>query len=214
MIAIEYNKKLSSVVKQRNIVFVVLCGTVLLVIFLIVKVATQSQTVVLIPSNLQAEMKISSDGKASKSYVEQFSRDIMYTMLNITPSSVRYANNAILKMSASKLHKDLAHQLAIHENDVIQKNISTYFTLHKISFTSKDNLSVTTDGELITFVGKDVVSKEIRQYQLKFAINGTKITLIGFNENKPKQTNADADLQSVTKEQYEADLMKYENAVE
>jgi hypothetical protein len=159
-------------------------------------------------------MRISSDGKASKSYIEQFTRDIMYTMLNITPSSVRYANNAILKMSAPTLHKNLAHQLAIHENDVIQKNISTYFTLHKITFSSKDNLAAITDGELITFVGKDLVSKEMKRYELKFTINGTKLYLIGFSESKTKHANADIDLQSVTQEQYEADLMNYENEVE
>ena len=35
-------------------------------------------------------------------------------------------------------------------------------------------------GELITFIGKELVSKEIKDYKLVFKLNGTRLSLVGF----------------------------------
>lgn len=200
MIEKEYTKKLNSITKQRNIMFLCLVISFITVILLIILLFTKSQTIVLIPSNLQTEMRVTTKGKASQSYIEQFTRDIMHTMLNITPSSIKYSNNTILKITSPKLHKDLQHQFSIYQKDVINKNISTYFSLHNISFTTEDNLKVETEGELLTFIGKDLVSKEIKQYNLKFNINGTKVYLVGFNEIKQMSNE---ELQNINKEEYD-----------
>jgi len=182
MIEKEYTGKLDSTIKQRNIMFLCLISSCIVVILLIILLFTKSRTVILLPSGLQTEMRISSSGKASQSYTEQFTRDIMYTMLNITPSSIQYAHKSVLEATSPRLHKDLSHQFAIYEKDVVTKNISTYFALHNIQFITEDNLKVQTEGELLTYVGKDLVSKEIKKYELKFRLNGTKLYLSGFGE--------------------------------
>ena len=205
MIAIEYTKKLDSTIKQRNILFLCLIASFVVLILLIIILVTKSRTVILVPSNLQTEMRLSTDGKASKTYIEQFARDIMHTMLNVTPSSIKYASKSILKISSPKLHKTLSHQFAVYEKDVINKNISTYFSLHTITFPTEDNLSVLTVGEMITFIGKDIVSKQNRKYKLRFELNGTKIFLIGFNE---VEELSNLQLEAITEEQYEEDLSK------
>jgi type IV conjugative transfer system protein TraE len=205
MIAIEYTKKLDSTIKQRNILFLCLIASFIVLTLLIIILVTKSRTVILVPSNLQTEMRLSTDGKASKTYIEQFARDIMHTMLNVTPSSIKYASKSILKISSPKLHKTLSHQFAVYEKDVINKNISTYFSLHTITFPTEDNLSVLTEGEMITFIGKDIVSKQNRKYKLRFELNGTKIFLIGFNE---VEELSNLQLEAITEEQYEEDLRK------
>ena len=182
MIEKEYTKRLDSVIKQRNIMFLCLIVSCVIIILLIVLLFIKSRTVVLLPSGIQTEMRISTDGTASQSYTEQFTRDIMYTMLNITPSSIKYANKSVLEITSPKLHKDLSHQFSIYEKDVIRKNISTYFSLHNIKFVTEDNLQVQTEGELLTYVGKDLVSKEVKKYNLRFKLNGTKLYLAGFGE--------------------------------
>lgn len=180
MIEREYTKKLSSTIKQRNLIFCVALILLAMSIILVVLLSVKSKTVVLVPSNLQTEMRISSDGNVSEKYIEQFTRDIMYTMLNITPHSIAYANKIILEITNPKLHKDLAHQFALHEKDVINKDISTYFSLHNIKFNNNTNLKVIAEGELVTFIGKELVSKEIKSYKVVFKLNGTKLSLIGF----------------------------------
>jgi type IV conjugative transfer system protein TraE len=189
MIEKEYTKKLSNTAKQRNILFLCLCISFVIIILLIILLFTKSKTIVLIPSNLQTEMRLSTGGMASQGYVEQFTRDIMFTMLNITPSSIQYSNKAILELTSPKLHKDLQHQFSIYEKDVINKNISTYFSLHSIEYLSDNNLKVRAKGEILTFIGKDLVSKDIKKYILKFSLNGTKLYLEGFGEVIKKGNN-------------------------
>ena len=183
----EYTKKLQNTIKQRNIILGVSSILFILLIVLIGLLTTKSKTVVLVPSNLQTEMRVSSDGKVSKSYIEQFARDVMYTALNITPHSIAYSNKAILEITHPNLHKDLSHQFSLHEKDVIRKNISTYFSLHNFKFNEESNLKVMVEGELVTFVGKDLVSKDIKHYKLAFKLNGTQLSLIGFKELQLEQ---------------------------
>lgn len=189
MIEKNYTKKLQSIIKQRNILFCLSLLLFALLIILIVTLTTKSKTVVLVPSNLQTEMRVSSDGTVSQSYIEQFARDVMYTALNVTPHSIAYSNKAILKITHPKLHKDLSHQFALNEKDVIRKNISSYFALHNFKFNDDNKLRVVVEGELITFIGKDLVSKEVKNYKLSFELHGTKLSLIGFKELEPKKTN-------------------------
>ena len=201
----EYTKKLDSVIKQRNILLLCLIISCCVIILVIVLLFTRARTVVLLPSGLQTEMRISTDGKATREYIEQFTRDIMHTMLNITPSSVKYSGRSILKISSPKLHSSLAYQFAVYEKDVINKNISTYFSLHNITFVSEDNLQVQTEGELLTYIGKELVSKQNKKYKLVFELNGTKISLVGFNEIEEV---ANLQLESITVEEYEEERMK------
>lgn len=182
MIEKEYTRRLQITIKQRNIFIGISIILFVLLIVIIGLLTTKSKTVVLIPSNLETEMRISSDGNVSQSYVEQFARDIMYTALNITPHSIAYSHKSILEISHPKLHKDLSHQFALHEKDVIRKNISSYFSPHNFRFNDDSKLKVIAEGELVTFVGKDLVSKEIKHYKLSFELNGTKLSLIGFRE--------------------------------
>ena len=171
--------------------FLCLVVACVIVILLIVLLFTKSRTVILLPSGIQTEMRISTNGTASQSYIEQFTRDIMYTMLNITPSSIKYANKSVLEVTSPRLHKDLSHQFSIYEKDVVKKNISTYFSLYNIKFITEDNLQVQTEGELLTYVGKDLVSKEIKQYNLRFKLNGTKLYLAGFGEVTKNEEDAE-----------------------
>lgn len=187
MIEKEYTKKLGIVIKQRNIISLICIILFILLCTLIFLLTNKSKTIVLVPSHLQSEMRISSDGMASKSYIEQFTRDIAYTMLNITPNSIKYSNKTILSITSPKLHKDLSHQFSLYQEDVINKNISTYFALQNIKFNDESNLLVSFEGELITFIGKNIVSKEIKEYFLKFKLNGTKLSLIGFQEIEDKE---------------------------
>lgn len=178
----EYTKRLQITIKQRNIIIGISLILFILLVVVIGLLTAKSKTVVLVPSNLETEMRISSDGDVSQSYVEQFARDVMYTALNITPHSIGYSNKAILEIAHPKLHKNLSHQFALHEKDVIRKNISSYFSLHNFKFNDESKLKVMVEGELVTFIGKDLVSKEIKHYKLSFELNGTKLSLIGFKE--------------------------------
>ena len=205
MIAKEYARKLDSTIKQRNIVLLCLIASCIVIILLIILLFTRARTVVLLPSGLQSEMRISTNGTATKSYIEQFTRDVMHTMLNITPSSVKYAGRSILKISSPKLHSSLAHQFATYEKDVINKNISTYFALHNITFLTEDNLQIQTEGELLTYIGKELISKQNKKYKLIFALNGTKVSLVGFNE---VEEVSNLQLESINIEEYEEERMK------
>ena len=205
MIIREYTRKLDSTIKQRNIVLLCLIASCIVIVLLIILLFTRARTVVLLPSGLQTAMRISTDGRATREYIEQFTRDIMHTMLNITPSSVKYARRSILRMSSPKLHSSLAHQFAIYEADVINKNISTYFALHSITFVTEDNLQIQTEGELLTYIGKELVSTQNKKYKLIFALNGTKVSLVGFNE---VEEVSNLQLQSITVEEYEEERMK------
>jgi len=74
-----------------------------------------------------------------------------------------------------------------------------------MTFITEDNLQIQTEGELLTYIGKELISKQNKKYKLIFELNGTKVSLVGFNE---VEEVSNLQLESINIEEYEEERIK------
>lgn len=179
--AIRESKKF---IKQRNLAIIACGGLLFSNLFLSLVLLFQNKTTILVPNSLDQEATVVS-GKMSPSYVEAHTRDIVNTMLNVTPSNVEYAAKSILKMTHPKFYGQLKKALNERSKDIINRKISIFFAPQSISITEDKN-SVFVVGKLSTYLGKEEVSQEEKTYSITYKFEGFKPLVIDFREVDPK----------------------------
>jgi hypothetical protein len=106
---------------QRNHLAGIAIILFLLNILLTLKVFSQDELVVLVPNSMGTVYNTTNDqeatnsynrftisrSKVSKPYLEAITRDVITTMLQITPSNVEYATNSILSMVHPSSYGDI-----------------------------------------------------------------------------------------------------------
>lgn len=175
-----FYKKSDVIIIQRNILLL-LCVILLLIVFLLAVCVTKKDTnVVLIPSNLDNKISISS-GKPHNDYLEAITRDVINTLLNLTPNNVDYAEKVVLSYSNGKSYGILKNQFNEIKNDVISKKIST--TFYPISiYPDNKKLTVLVEGILYNYLGQKEVSKATKQYEIKYEYKTGRLTILSFKE--------------------------------
>jgi conjugal transfer pilus assembly protein TraE len=180
MQSLKHTQQLSEVIKQRNIACAGLLAASLVIIMLSIAVLFKSRIVVVTPSVIAKQYEISST-KVSKSYLEDMTRDIITTMLNLTPKNVAYSSDAILQMVHPSAYGEVKKELFEIQKDVIDRKVSTVFYPLEISV-SEDKLMTQVTGDFSTFVGNSLTSTKRKTFQIAFNYTGAKLTIGGFSE--------------------------------
>lgn len=168
------------VVKQRNFVAAVCLCLLAINLLLTILLITSEKEIVLVPNSIDQEISIK-DGKMSNSYLEALTRDVTNLILNITPDNVEYSSKAILKITHPQFYGTLKTELNKRSKDVINRKISTYFAGQSI-FVGDDKMSVIVLGKLSTFLGKEEVSVEEKNYAISFKYEGYRPLIMSFEE--------------------------------
>ena len=175
-----FYKRSDIIILQRNILSL-LCVILLLIVFLLVICLTKKDTnVILVPSNLDDKISVSSS-KPHNDYLEAITRDIVNTILNLTPNNVDYAERVILGYSNGRSYGVLKNQFSEIKNDVISRKISTAF--YPISmYPDNKKLTVIVEGILYNYLGQKEVSKATKQYEIKYEYKTGKLSIVSFKE--------------------------------
>jgi len=158
MIKKVHTRVLSLITLQRNILFFAGIFMFIIIFLLTVKIYKQENTVILVPNFFSGELKISNK-KVSDDYLEAMSRDVILTMLNITPDNIKYAQDSILTFIHSSSYGKIKEQFNILKQDIKKRKVSTAFYPSEITTNSK-NLTAEIQGNLRTFLGKKEVSRK------------------------------------------------------
>jgi len=172
--------ELHKITRQRNIL-VLICAIMFLTSFLqIIVIFRQNKEVVLVPSSLSGEVSLSTK-RVSASYLESITRDVINTMLDVTPSNVNYSSEQILKITHPAFYGQLKQQLSQRTQDIVSRKITTNFYAQSMIANTTNN-QVFASGKLLTFLGTKMVLEEEKTYSIGYEYNNFKLWIVDFHE--------------------------------
>lgn len=125
--------------------------------------------------------------KASPAYLKEMSQYLLLSTLNVTPQTAASRREVILNYVHPSGYGEIKSQMIEEEEILKKKNITKMFT--PIGFeVDEKNLKVKAIGELTTWVAKEVISQQKRNYILRYHMNAGKLQLIEFREDRDEKT--------------------------
>jgi type IV conjugative transfer system protein TraE len=174
------NKKNDILIQQRNIAVIVAFVSLIIIFLLSVALVKKDTNTIIVPSSLTNSISISGK-RPHDTYLEAFTRDVSYTMLNLNPSNIEYAEKSILSISHSSAYGSIKTQFEDIKQSISSKKFSTAF--YPISITpDSETLSVLVEGTLYTYLGQKEVSNKKAIYEVKYNYTAGRLTILGFNE--------------------------------
>lgn len=175
-----YNKKNDILATQRNLAIIV--ASILLIITLCLSICLmfKDTNTILVPFEIKDQLSLSGK-KPQNSYLEAISRDIINTMLNLTPNNVEYVEKTILSYADGSSYGKLKNQLEKLRENVVSKKFSTIFYINSI-YPNNINMSVVVDGILSTYFGQKEVSRDKKSYEIKYSYKTGRLYIVGFSE--------------------------------
>ena len=176
------------VLKQRNLLLLVVVGLVVLAGILMGLIASKDREVVLMPV-LSRPMTISSSGVTTE-YLEAVTRDTAYLILNRSPSGLDYWMDNVLKIVAPDAYGPIKAQLVKIVTEQSNTDIAQSFLPTRMTVDPK-NLTSEVTGDLRTFVGDQTISNEKKTYVFAWSYSGVSLSLIRFSAvaQAPTQEN-------------------------
>ena len=183
--------ELNKITRQRNLSIIV--GVVLLTISLIqtIIIFRGEKSVVLVPSSLSGEVNLSNK-RVSAAYLENITRDVMNTLLDVTPDNANYSAEQILKITHPQFYGELKQSLNKRTQEVVSKKITTSFYSKTMVVNAAKN-QVFISGKLSTFLGTKMVLEEEKTYSISYEYNNFKLLIVDFHEEdltKKEEQNA------------------------
>jgi type IV conjugative transfer system protein TraE len=175
-------KELSKAFKERNhialLAVLMMVSNVLLVAFLF----TNKERVVLVPAQIQTEMW--TERKAvSKEYLEEMTLFFTHLLLDVSPHSMPYQRDVILRNVDPSLYNFLKHKLVKEQEKYKKENLSTSFRPTKV-IVNTTTLESLVEGYLTSFVGGKAVQQITDIYRISFRYEAGRLFIKSF-ESQP-----------------------------
>ena len=143
--------------------------------FLAMKLVSQSNQVVLVPSTVRDGMV--ARGTVDKGYVEALALDAVYAMYNASPGSLAYGRQTIERLSRPAERAGILASYDKISGDMTERDISTVFYPQKIEHNFA-TFEIVVAGELVTFLQTTQVAREKKRILLKFRPQAGSIRLV------------------------------------
>lgn len=174
------------IITQRNLLFILFICSFLIIFLQSILLIKKDTKIILIPNNLNKETILYSN-KVSNEYLEAYTRDVIYSFLNLTPNNITYNEKTILSLTHPKFYGIIKNQFENLKTAIKSQKFTTTFYLEWI-LPNNEDLSVVVNGVLITFLGKKEISQVKKQYKIEYSYVSSKLYIIGFNEIKDEGT--------------------------
>lgn len=181
---------LNLILKQRNILAITCAFLIVSNTILVIASLFSTREIVLIPNALDKETAVSNK-KMSPAYLEAITRDVVSLMLNITPSNTEYATRSVLKITHPSFFGQLKHELSRNAEDVVKRRITTFYFPQSMQILGDSSVMVT--GKLSTYLGKEMMSEEVKSYSITYAYEGFRPLVTDFHEVDPKAKEEGSD---------------------
>lgn len=165
--------------RQRDVAIVLFIVMLLGNIALAVRAYTETNQVVLVPTNISDGMV--ARGAVDKRYIEALALDAVYGLYNASPQSADYGRQVIERVASVEQRGSLLRQYDEIANDMRERNISTVFLTSEIRH-NLPGLEVVVSGNLQTFVDTVLISTDERQIMLRFVGEAGSVRLAGIHK--------------------------------
>ena len=118
---------------------------------------------------------------AGRRYLEDTARTAAATLLTLTPENAAHVREAAARMSDSSARGAIGAWVAAEAERMARRDLATAFYPARIEI-EPEALAAVVAGELVTWIGREEVSREDRRYRLAFRIHNGRIGLVRFEQ--------------------------------
>ena len=121
------------------------------------------------------------DGRASVRYLEDMARTAAVTLLTLTPENAGHVRVAAARLAHVSARGAIGAWVEAEASRMAGRDLATAFYPASIE-ADTGRLTVEIAGELVTWIGREEVSRADRRYRLAFRIDGGRIGLLRFEQ--------------------------------
>jgi len=158
-----WKENLHSLFKQRNAALVLALGMMVTNIMLGVKVLVSNEKIIVVPAYLKQSFW--AEGEViSKEYLEEMTVFFASMMLNVSPESLKYQGDVVLKYVSPELHAPLKQRLFAEEEKMRKQNLTTSFKPKEVQV-DMDKGEAVISGILTQYVSGQKVGQVSEKYR-------------------------------------------------
>ncbi len=146
--------------------------------------ASGERTTVLVPASGGTPWEIG-EGHVDPRYLEDMARTAAATLLTLTPDNAAEARRAAARMSDPAARGAIAAWVAAEAERLRRRDLVTAFWPERVR--AGDGLTVTVEGALGTWMGREPLGREDRSYRLAFRLDGGRLGLLRFEQLEVKE---------------------------
>lgn len=177
-----YQINIKHLYRQRNGYLVLaLLSMVVNIIFVIILMQRASQ-IILLPPLLKQSVWVKGY-EVSPEYLVEMADWFGYLMLTKTAANIKHQHQTLLKYMSSESHNAMQQRLLKEEERYMKDGLSTQWLVQHIKAHPLD-MRAHMKGELLTRLGKDVVEKVEKTFELQFQWQHGQLSLTKFLEVK------------------------------
>jgi type IV conjugative transfer system protein TraE len=173
-------KLLIKITKQRNLLGIILSIAVLTIVLQAISLVSQEKTIVVVP-NYRGEEFWVSNKQVSKEYIELISKEVINSMLNITPQNEHYVKENILNRIAPSEYGRMKYEIEKILEDLKARQISMRYAITHITINDKE-LGAEVSGYLTSYVGLKETGKHFTKYKIGYEYAGGLLMINEFKE--------------------------------
>lgn len=177
-----------ALLKQRNMLAVLVLTLIGLMMVIIMMFVSRDREIVLQPV-LSRPLTISSAGVTAE-YLEMVTRDTSIIVLNRSPEALDYWMNEVLKIVHPSAYGRVKADLVKIVTEQNGSDVSQSFLMSGMKVDPRKLTSEVT-GIVTTFVGKKVISSAKRTFQFRWSYAGLTLSMSGFGEIVPIDKEAE-----------------------
>ena len=168
------------VTKQRNGIFILLAISIFVIVLQAISLVRQEKTTVIVP-NYNGEEFWVSNKRVSREYIELISKEIINSILNITPQNEKYVKQNILKRASPSEYGRMKYEIEKVQEDLKVRQISMRYAITHINV-SEAKLEAEISGYLTSYVGLKETGKNFTKYKIGYEYAGGMLMINEFRE--------------------------------
>jgi len=147
--------------------------------------ATRGSMAVLVPAVSGPAWTVG-EAWAGRRYLQDTARTVAVTLLTLTPENAVEVREAAARMAHPSARGEIAAWVETEAARFARRNLSSAFYPEGIDLAA-DELAAEVSGELVTWLGREEVTRTRKRYRLVFAMEGGRIGLLRFEEREEQR---------------------------
>ena len=160
-----------------------LAASVLLLAVTLVASGLAPKRVVVVPAEVRTEFWVE-EGRVSRSYFLEWGYFVASLILNVTPDSVDYQNDVLVRHVAARHRDEMRARLAAAASRLKSEGLSTFFSVGDVHV-DPEGSRVAFSGSLASYVEGRKVDERDASYMATFNVEGARLHLVEFLETDP-----------------------------
>ncbi len=173
-----WKQNINSLFSQRNWALIMASGMLVTNISLGAAVLTKKERVVIVPAYLKQSFWAEGES-LSKEYLEEMTFFFANLLLNVSPESMAYQRDAVLKYVSPEFHNVLYQQLIEEEKKLRKQSLSTTFRPKEVRVNQEKGEAIIS-GILSQYVGDKKAGQVEESYKATYKYSSGILLLNGF----------------------------------